>query len=573
MSSLSSLVVTIFILSVCLLLCKECDAYSSFNNKYRKLRAKSAFRQRMRNALQRDDSSVASSSSNYIMTLDANSPDLRRKLNPYSLKERTPNTSTTSSNKIKKKRLAYRDSDSNSIPERKREEERRLEDIDDWDEDDGYGYEEEEDDAIDNEYYRDYGGYGQEFDLSQYSMKYHSCTSLASYSGDADGGNGGGGEDGTVFSSDNYAVFRACPSETCRDNSWSGCRYNYAEFLIPLYDYMEAQENNLKSEMEYYCGYCEECTFYEYYFGGECVYHDDCDGYEDVCVDEEGDEEMEQFFQCQAVPMSSFSHSNNWMDKYKWWKNNKNEEEEEENDDKNDYYQDDDEYLYIGLHCTGKKMQFGIFTDEECSNYIGNQFDMANATGLDIDDDDLKDYYTPTCSTCSPKEDDYARYNYKYYGGQYNEEEYQEVCEYCETLYDESAKCLSHLYGYRNMELDDYVINSQERTCAFIENVARGNVNEYGFVKGDFSFLKAVEMILAEGFSGISAANLIGMAVTFFGCIAMLITMRSLKRKIAEPRGFLYKKDIHNDPVMVTRQDTFVADKHIDPVLYTRQID
>lgn len=570
MPSLSSLVVTTLALSV--YLCNKCNADSSFNDKNRKLRVKSEFRQRMRNAFQRDHS--LSSRSDY-MTQDTNSPDFRRNL-VGSLKG-TPNRYS----------MERGLSNSNFIPHREelqKEKGRRLEDgaNDDGDDDGdndgdnngddnneyGYGYDEQEgdeEDAYENNY-NNYGGYDDAFDLSQFSMKYHSCTSLASYTGDDGGGNG---EDGTVFSNSNYAVFRACPSDSCSDNSWSGCRYNYAEFIIPLYEYMEAQENNLKSEMEYYCGYCEECAFYEYYFGGDCLYHDDCDGYEDVCEDGE-EEDLEQFFQCQAVPMSSiYSNSYNW-EQYKWWKNNNDGDEEEENQDKNDYYE---EYLYIGLHCAGKKIQFGLFADEECSNYIGNQIDVANATGLDIDNDDLRDYYTPKCSTCSPNEDEYTRFNYKYYGYQYEEGEAEEVCEYCQILYEESAKCLSNLYSYRNMELEDNVINSQEKTCTFIENVARGNVNEHGFVKGDFSYAKAIEMILAEGWEDITVGNAIGLVVTILGCVGMIFAIRVLKKQLNEPRGFLIKPDVLHDPVIVTRQDTYTVDSHVDPVLESRGID
>lgn len=571
MKLVSSFIVSTVLLSA--LLCDECHAEVSFHEKSRRLQLRSAFLDRMRHALKRGGIGP----SNELNMQRFDSPDVIRKLRSFDLK----GTSTDSSlgGKLSTKGKQKKD-DSSSLLKLKREEDQKLDRKleDEYYAQQAYGYDDkvEEDDVYKNKY-NNYVEYDEYFDLSAYSLKYHSCTSLTSYTGDQ-------GDD-QVFTTANYAVFRACPSEYCNDESWSGCRNNYGEFLIPLYDYMEAQENNLKSEMDYYCGYCQECSFYEYYFGGTCQYHDNCDGYEDICEEDDDYEAIEQFFQCQGIPRSSL-YENNW----KWWKSNENKNEvddgdgegnddnvDDQNDDKDDggyrYYDDDVELVYVGLHCTGKKIQFGLFSDDECTQYIGNQAQVGKATGLNIDDDDLKDYYTPKCTTCSPKEDEFTQYNYKYYGNGANEEE-AEVLEFCENLYDGSAKCLSNLYSYSNMDLDEDFMIKQDHTCAFIENVARGNVNEYGFVSGKFSFMKAIEMILAEGWSGISVANTLGLLVTLFGCIAMLLYIRSLRKKIAEPRGFLFKhhspssKSMIHDPVMVTRQDTYVQQDHrFDPTM------
>jgi len=70
--------------------------------------------------------------------------------------------------------------------------------------------------------------------LADFSVKYAGCSSLTSYV-DSD-------EEGSYpFVNQNFVSYRLCPSESCTDDSWHGCKSTYGEYLMNLEDFLSVQ--------------------------------------------------------------------------------------------------------------------------------------------------------------------------------------------------------------------------------------------------------------------------------------------------------------------------------------------
>jgi hypothetical protein len=172
------------------------------------------------------------------------------------------------------------------------------------------------DDNADDEY----GNYG--FDISSYSLKYASCSTVSTFSDDL-----AEDEDSTtVFYKQQFVIFRLCPSDYCtnggngssgdrssssnpfvkyfnsnsnsNDNANAngdgadgdgsgentssekfGCMNNYGEYMIPLADWLDIIGAYRQEEMERYCAFCDACVGGYYNDDGENGGGDDGDDY------------------------------------------------------------------------------------------------------------------------------------------------------------------------------------------------------------------------------------------------------------------------------------------------------
>ena len=69
-------------------------------------------------------------------------------------------------------------------------------------------------------------------------------------------------------------------------------------------------------------------------------------------------------------------------------------------------YDQDGEYnmqkAYIGPHCDKGVIRIGLFMDDACTQYVGNKFDLFNATGYEAKADVIDDVYVPQgCHSCA----------------------------------------------------------------------------------------------------------------------------------------------------------------------------
>jgi hypothetical protein len=253
------------------------------------------------------------------------------------------------------------------------------------------------------------------FDVSQYSLKFHSCRALTSF--DIEDLSNEDGEEaeremekeegaGYPYTAQPMVNYRLCPSATCQDDTWKGCRNVFGNYMIPLEDYFAATQEHLEEETEEYCDYCKQCAYFYKYFNAQCEFYDECETYASVCVSNDDDaaveEEIdyEQFLECTAVDKASYEQYYEAAEEeaeqeqevaYENGYGNRRVEQEEYYDDK----------LYLKVFCDGS-IKIGIFSDNECTNYIGHTTTIAEATGMDMAEDDLtSDLLQQNCVSCS----------------------------------------------------------------------------------------------------------------------------------------------------------------------------
>jgi len=337
----------------------------------------------------------------------------------------------------------------------------------------------EEDDAVannddqrDDDVYLNYG-----FDLSEYSLKYATCSSIATFSDDM----AADADTMTVLETDQFVVFRLCPSNSCSSSSIYGCTGDYGEYMLTMEDWLEIIAEYREEEFERYCDYCGECDDGNYY-GGDDIYNNNqddggrrladqvddgayqdedyqedqyadgycslCTGYYDMCNAEDAID-YSNFFGCKKYQVS------------------------------------DDLILYIGPHCASDKsaIVLTLFDDEYCTNYVGDSYDINTITGLDITKETLMQYYNNDCIAC--KESDLMFQDADEDGND------NEITGVCENLYAASGKCNKYMYSANQQSYQSSAqANNENTVCNYISSVVTGNYDEKGYIyfdAGDYS--------------------------------------------------------------------------------------
>lgn len=360
--------------------------------------------------------------------------------------------------------------------------------------DDMWGYEEDKDYVVES--------------LKDFSLKYAGCAAVTSFSETE-----GDGESYS-FQSNNYVTFRLCPTDYCQDDSWSGCKSTYGEYLITLEDFLTTQQNYVSLEFNAYCDFCKDCVYFTEFYGGNnnnngnqfyCKYYEDCRDYDESCDPDAGageqvidsDFDYEDFFQCTEIDLSNYYGNYN---AYAAEGSNANAE--------------NSNAVYAGPHCKNGSIEIGLFSDENCYNYIGNKYVNVDLSKFEYDAIySAEELYIPqgcmSCGLTQSNEENGAKQqqqgqqsqqswlslymsNYQQQGqqgqqGQDGENSYSGISLICASLYMQSAKCNSHLQNYENYEnsalqLSDNEYDNQYETCSFIENVMQGKINELGWV-------------------------------------------------------------------------------------------
>ena len=162
--------------------------------------------------------------------------------------------------------------------------------------------------------------------------------------------------------------------------------------MVSVGDYLESKQRYNEEASEQLCDKCNWCTWAYTNLGYECDIYDDCaDVYcaaegEESAEEEEGGSaeeiEYQEFAECTAVDIYV------------------------EEEQANDYYRrkldEGDNQVFLQIYCDGgTTLKLGIYSDEDCSDYIGDQYDMAEITGLNITENDLEDELTSDCVSCS----------------------------------------------------------------------------------------------------------------------------------------------------------------------------
>ena len=266
-------------------------------------------------------------------------------------------------------------------------------------------------------------------DFTQFAIKFQSCASLnmesfnvedySNYNynnaGDDEEENEEGNDDGNQ--DDNYSnqyqypyntaqvvSYRLCPVDSCKDNSWRGCRKTYGNYMISLEDYIDLHQNDVADRVEQYCDYCKQCTYMLFNYNKRCDYFYDCYtsnyNYTSLCDDDFEAIDYSQYLECTEVDKLQYTEENaddKWLDDVDdYIYNNGNNRKRRMDEDGNG-----DDKAYVKIYCDGS-IKLGLFSDNACTNYIGDSTAVYKATGISGIEDDLNDGVTNSrCLSCA----------------------------------------------------------------------------------------------------------------------------------------------------------------------------
>ena len=244
------------------------------------------------------------------------------------------------------------------------------------------------------------------FDMTKYSMKVHSCASFTGYDLSQYGEENSHDEQEEMANrTSTYVSYRLCPTESCQDDGWNGCRNVYGNYMVPLESYLEAvlegDDQKEEEQLEEYCNYCKECEYIYKYMGATCSYYDACENYGSVCYEgaegEEGEGEGEEEAREEEINYREFAECTA-VEVYV------PEEEEGAYGYGGRKLEEGMEQVFLQIYCDGgSSLKIGMYSDEDCTTYIGDQYDMSEVTGLNITESDLEDDVMSTnCVSCAP---------------------------------------------------------------------------------------------------------------------------------------------------------------------------
>jgi flagellar biosynthesis GTPase FlhF len=278
------------------------------------------------------------------------------------------------------------------------------------------------------------------FDVSDYSVKYSGCASVQTYSDDL-----AEDEDSdTVLTTKRFVVFRLCPTQYCNKYSVSGCTSDYGEYLIDIDDYLDAVSEYYQQKEENYCNYCQPCWDVQQdnqqNGGGRRRLNDQAaneqdDQMNDAQQADNGEQDQMNDDQQADNEEEEDQMNDDQQDQADQEQQDEADQEQQQNQQQCDEnacqdsydvcYQaqgdgqgneidireflecsavqvDDDTEYYLAPHCSsdGFTISVGVYSDEECTQFVGNQVSVSDVLGFDLDTDIFKTYFPKDCTSC-----------------------------------------------------------------------------------------------------------------------------------------------------------------------------
>lgn len=249
--------------------------------------------------------------------------------------------------------------------------------------------------------------YDASLNLTDYAVKYVGCQNIKSFSDDL-----AADEDSeSVLGLNKFVVFRLCPADQCSSYNKYGCSSNFGEYVIEMVYYLQIMAEYHYQQYMTYCATCIECMSPPEGLDDDYVYQvynetDDAVAYnatvnETVAWNPVND--CEYYLACENYERACKKYVAPVVN------------DDDANDDDANNYQDLDSLVgceefqvgntvgYLGPHCSedGLTITIGIFQDDACTEYIGDEIDLAYYTGSAVDDSWLSFYSSPTCIACT----------------------------------------------------------------------------------------------------------------------------------------------------------------------------
>jgi len=430
-------------------------------------------------------------------------------------------------------------------------------------------------------YYYNWNGLG--FNIAEYSLKYHKCTTMNLFNAEDEENNQNDNDNGP-FTPYTFVTFRLCPTDTCSADGWNGCRDTYGEYMMEMGTFLESQIKYDEEIFEQYCNYCETCMYFENYFYGNnrnlashaCKYYDDCSTYEEVCANEDDSVSLtyDDLYQC--IPIEDAV----------------TDDDGDDGDDGNNGDDDGTQY-FLGLACDDT-LQMAVYSDEDCTQFVGLGDAVYDITGYNVEvgDDVMGSFLTHDCISCRESDKPY-KITYQ------DQNDENDILEVCEDVYLASARCDERLW---NPVYDSLVAEyNADLACDFLQNVIKGNMNEYGqnineAQTPDFFHKWIPNKFWPDDDVIVSQDEVAYLTMGFLGCMVMLVYVSYFKKQIAKQSAPLldvntYPCDSREYPASGDTTGTFTSygsspttsptstkgsvepDRNFDPVAAARSID
>jgi hypothetical protein len=370
--------------------------------------------------------------------------------------------------------------------------------------------EEQEDENGDDAYAAYYGDANYSF--SGYSLKYAKCQPVQRFSEESIQA----GEYSPMII-DDIVILRLCPYRFCSTSRTFGCHYNYAEYAIGLTDYVRIMLLYKMDKTDQLCNWCDNCNANARRLddaGDDAAQGDDATQGDDAAVQGDDDNNWWNYANgddaANAENDECYNNMTYCFDEY----GDSVCDDGDDDADGDDAYLGVEEYLdyldcvnvkddqnynyYVQPRCDGEEqtIKMGIFYDQFCSHYAGNQATLQDL-GLGFREGYFEDMYsTSSCLDCSESVSSLYRYLFFCYGcGQESDILFQSQnfapnfdanSHLCNSVHVAGAKCTNNL---QNNAFEDNESSSEANSeCSFIESVRYGTYDEDGQLYTESSF-------------------------------------------------------------------------------------
>ena len=301
-----------------------------------------------------------------------------------------------------------------------------------------------------------------EYDLSAFSLRFEKCQYVKAFDDDLAESD----KFDTVLATKQFVVFQLCPSDQCNDQCSNKNRV-HGEYVVDIYDYLDATIANRQAAFEYMCDNCNE------FCNGNGDY---CSGCGKTC------------FEWESMA------TNGYVDASQYTTCTKTDYVGENNDE------GENQNVYVGPMCSnnGKSIVIGVFADQYCWEPILD-LDPADVLGSKLSYQLLDQVVSPSddanneCLSCLENSND---------GNANDQADGDLVNEMCEDVYNAAAKCES-IYGLEtgfintNRKEDKEFENQVENefmSCTFIQSLIWNSYTE----EGEINFMAVQDQVIRQ---------------------------------------------------------------------------
>jgi len=242
--------------------------------------------------------------------------------------------------------------------------------------------------------------------------------------------------------------------------------------------------------------------------------------------DDANDDGCDQMCSTYSSVCSSRSNNNNNGDD-----DGNNQEDDDDNNilECTEFENENGVKRYIGPHCSsdGRSIVLGLFSDEYCTQVVGDVYDAASFSGLNLVYNSLTDYSPKQCIPCNAQSVPYLDYEGE------NDDGDGQIIDICKDLYYGSAKCNTNFKNQLNTYKSSNQAATEQLVCNFISNIVTSQYDEYGDIYvSNRDYYDQNTYFKNEVVKDVSTMQILGLCTSIFICMFLLLYSCYLHRAI-----------------------------------------